>query len=273
MSDADVQQGITIDLVLQYGLNTGRIYAVYTEMGGMSSKAEVLGYLEGSLGLLQLQRDLIAHAVNDQLNDPYPRAGTMRATYSSASVALAGGYAVSELDGERLLEHRRRPHHDVPLAKDAEVDRLASLYASGLLDKPVTDYLERLPRMTRTFFNVMGAAITLITEDALVTKSLIGTLEGDMPRESTFCNQTIRLDRTLVVRDTWKDPRFRDSPFVTGPPFIRFYAGHPIQGAGDMRIGALCIIDNKPRDFSAGDERKLRTLAALVQLEIWAPHP
>jgi GAF domain-containing protein len=125
--------------------------------------------------------------------------------------------------------------------------------------------------MTRAYFNVMGAALTLITEDQLITKSFIGTLEGDMPRETTFCHQTIGLDRTLVITDTLEDPLFRDSPFVTGPPFIRFYAGHPIQGPGNKRIGALCIIDNSPRSFSAEDKHKLRTLAALVQLEIWAP--
>ena len=125
--------------------------------------------------------------------------------------------------------------------------------------------------MTRAYFDVMGAALTLITEDELITKSLIGTLEGAMPREQTFCDQTIRFDRTLVVPDTHADPRFKDNPYVIGPPFIRFYAGHPILGPGDARIGALCIIDDNPRTFSTDDKHKLRTLAALVQLEIWNP--
>jgi GAF domain-containing protein len=271
MSDADVQQAVTVDLVLQYNLNVRRIYAVYVETGGMSTESEVLRYLAGSATLPQLQRDLMAHAVNEQLNDPYPRAGTNRAPYSSASVAMASGYAVSEFDGERLAEHRLPSHHLVPLMKDAEDVRVDSLYTSGLLDAPVSGSLERLPRMTRDYFGVMGAAFTLITEDELVTKSSIGTLEGAMPRGETFCNQTIRLDRTLVIPDTLHDPMFKDSSFVTGPPFIRFYAGHPIQGPGGMLIGALCIIDDAPRSFSTADEHKLRTLAALVQLEIWVP--
>lgn len=58
---------------------------------------------------------------------------------------------------------------------------------------------------------------------------------------------------------------------MTGPPYIRFYAGHPIHGPGNMRIGALCIIDDSPRTFTPDDEHKLRTLAALVQRELWAP--
>lgn len=225
----------------------------------------------------QLQRDLVAHAVNEILNDRHPRAGAasqggmVRAPYSSSNVGRASGYPASELDGERLVEHRRPPNYSALCSEDAEAERVKSLHASGLLDVSVTGSLERLPRLTREYFGVMGAAFTLITEDELITKSFIGTLEGTMPRETTFCNRTIRFDRTLVIPDTLKDLRFRDSPFVTGPPFIRFYAGHPIQGPGGMRVGALCMIDDKPRSFSVTDEHKLRTLAALVQLEIWTP--
>lgn len=272
--DADVQQGVTVDLVLQYHLDVQRIYDVYVEAGGMSSQATVLRYLTGSSGLPQLQRDLVAHAVNEELIDPYSRAGLrrmVRAPYSSASVAAASGHTISEFDGERLAEHRRRLHGSAVRTEELEAERMAALRASGLLDLPVTERLQRLPHMTRSYFGVMGAAFTLITDDALIPKSFVGTLEGAMPREETFCNRTIRQDGTLVIPDTLKDPRFKDSPFVSGPPFIRFYAGHPIEGPGGMRIGALCMIDDSPRSFSTSDEHKLRTLAALVQLEIWAP--
>ena len=125
--------------------------------------------------------------------------------------------------------------------------------------------------MTRDYFDVMGAAFTLITEDTLIAKSLIGIQVSALPREPTFCNQTIRSDRTLIIPDTHRDDHFRDSPFVIGWPFIRFYAGHPIHGPGNERIGALCIIDDSPRRFTADDERRLRTLAALVQLETCTP--
>lgn len=228
MSDGDAQQAITVDRVLQHGLDARRIHAVYKELGGTGQEDEVVRYLKGCSGLPQLQRDLVGQAVDEELDRLDPR-------------------------------------------EDAEGNRMASLRASGLLDSPATGQLERLPRMTQAYFDVMGAALTLITEDELITKSLIGIQVGALPREQTFCSQTIRFDRTLVVPDTHEDPRFRDNPYVTGPPFIRFYAGHPIQGPGDVRIGALCIIDDNPRTFSADDEHKLRTLAALVQLEVRNP--
>lgn len=272
MSDADVQQGITVDLVLQYGLSAPTIYALYSTMGGMSTWGEVRGYLQGLSALPQLQRDLVAHAVNVHLNDLFLRKATTRAPYSSADVGAAAGLARSEFDGERLAEHRR--WHQVggsPLEDDAESERLASLNASGLLTKPLTGTLERLPRMAQEHFGVMGAAINLITADRQVTKAAAGLARGEVPRDYAFCNETIRFDRTHVIPDAHQDPRYFDNELVRGEPHIRFYAGHPIQGPGNMRVGSLCIIDDNPRAFDAGDERKLRTLAALVQLEIWTP--
>lgn len=269
MSDADVQQGITVDLVVQYRLDVHKILAVYVEMGGMCTEAHVLRYLAGSSPLPQLQRDLIAHAVNEQFTATHPRVGKVRAPYSSSSIATASGYPVSELDGDRLAAHRQTALGTVPVTRDTEAERVASVYASGLLDAPVS---ERLTRITRTHFNVMEAALNLIGEDKLFTKSSFGSMNTVMPRKGTFCNQTIYFDRTLVIPNTLKDPQFRDNPLVTGSPFIRFYAGHPIQGPGGFHIGALCIIDDSPRTFSTSDEHKLRTLAALVQQELWAPH-
>lgn len=59
-----MREGVTADLVPQHHLDVRRIYAVYRETGGMSTESEVLRYLAGSATLPQLQRDLMAHAVN-----------------------------------------------------------------------------------------------------------------------------------------------------------------------------------------------------------------
>jgi GAF domain-containing protein len=51
---------------------------------------------------------------------------------------------------------------------------------------------------------------------------------------------------------------------VTGAPFIRFYAGAPLAYEGEIRLGALCLIDSKPRTMSRGEQAELMMLADFV---------
>ena len=52
-----------------------------------------------------------------------------------------------------------------------------------------------------------------------------------------------------------QDPRFASNPLVTGPPFIRFYAGQPVSTTDGFRVGTLCVIDQRPREFDGGRSR------------------
>ncbi len=92
------------------------------------------------------------------------------------------------------------------------------------------------------------------------------------PRDVTFCAHTIMApDRVLVVEDAAADPRFQASPFVTGPAAIRFYAGAPLLDPHGHALGALCVLDTRPRRFLAADVDTLRDLAlgvsALIELQ------
>ncbi|GAA3910535.1 hypothetical protein GCM10022228_21890 [Halomonas cibimaris] len=65
----------------------------------------------------------------------------------------------------------------------------------------------------------------------------------------------------MIVPDTLADPRFADNPLVGNPPYIRFYAGHPLRPLDDLPLGTLCLIDRRPRTFS---DRQRRLLAGLA---------
>ncbi|KAL6228781.1 hypothetical protein BDW75DRAFT_131493 [Aspergillus navahoensis] len=69
----------------------------------------------------------------------------------------------------------------------------------------------------------------------------------------------------FVVNDLTKDERFRDHSSVTGHPHNRFYVSVPIQSPDDYIIGAVAVLDNKPRDgISDEQQRFLSELAATV---------
>ena len=74
----------------------------------------------------------------------------------------------------------------------------------------------------------------------------------------------------MVVPDTLRDERFADNPLVTGEPRIRFYAGYPLVFE-DMRIGTLCLVDTRPRQFDETKINLLRDLGRLVEQELRRP--
>jgi GAF domain-containing protein len=55
---------------------------------------------------------------------------------------------------------------------------------------------------------------------------------------------------------------------VLDEPHIRFYAGHPVKGAGGHSVGTLCIMDKLPREFSDDDRETLRDLGDMVEKEL-----
>jgi signal transduction histidine kinase len=52
----------------------------------------------------------------------------------------------------------------------------------------------------------------------------------------------------LIVNDLTQDDKFKDRPFVTSRPSLRFYAAMPICTKAGFNIGSLCVLDDKPRD-------------------------
>ena len=49
----------------------------------------------------------------------------------------------------------------------------------------------------------------------------------------------------MLVPDTHRDARFREHPWVVGPPHVRFYAGYPIRGLDGSRVGTVALLDRK----------------------------
>jgi GAF domain-containing protein len=117
---------------------------------------------------------------------------------------------------------------------------------------------------------VPAAGVTFIDKDRQSMASTIGLDAGDIPRSDAFCDITIRRPQHFVIEDTLLDPRYARNPVVINPPHIRFYAGYPIEATDGQRIGALCIMDRRPRHFSETDAALLRDLAQRAQNRLWA---
>jgi hypothetical protein len=70
---------------------------------------------------------------------------------------------------------------------------------------------------------------------------------------------------SFIVNDLTKDDRFNELPFVTGEPFLKFYAGVPLITKRGIPIGSLFIVDSRPRDgLSKDDIHFMGTMASTV---------
>lgn len=154
-----------------------------------------------------------------------------------------------------------------PVPPDEEM-RLAALDRLHLLDTPAEERFDRITRTAVHGLHVPIALISLIDANRQWFKSRQGLSTTETPRSMSFCAHTILGDDVLVVPDTQLDRRFVDNPLVTGEPFIRFYAGHPLVAPDGSNVGTLCIIDRHPRTISEADLQALRDLVAWAQIEL-----
>ena len=138
-----------------------------------------------------------------------------------------------------------------------ELKRLQALLETGLLTSAPPPAFEEICARARAHFQVAMALVTLIDKDVQIIKARVGTTLEWTPRSDAFCNHTIRTDEVFVVPDATKDLRFASNPLVMGEPFVRFYAGAPLIYLRDIRLGALCLLDLEPREFSLGDRAEL----------------
>ena len=148
-----------------------------------------------------------------------------------------------------------------------ETERLASLHRAGILDTPPDQGFDAIPRLAARMLGVPTAVVTLIDASRLWVKSGSGHFASgtSVGRDVAFCAHTIMTPaQVLVVEDAAGDPRFCASPLVTGAAAIRFYAGAPLLDEDGRALGALCVLDTRPRQLPPEDVATLRDLASGV---------
>lgn len=154
-----------------------------------------------------------------------------------------------------------------PLPPD-ETARLQSLADTRLLDEPANARFDRIVRLAADLTGVPIAAVTLIDEQFQHAAAAVGMSRDPLPRGDGFCTYTILHEDLFVVEDAREDPLLADSPLVTGPSQLRFYAGAPLRASDGRHVGAVCIADTAPRSLDAKGQQILRDLAETAAEEI-----
>jgi two-component system cell cycle sensor histidine kinase/response regulator CckA len=156
-----------------------------------------------------------------------------------------------------------------PLPKD-ESQRLATLRRYDVLDTPPEQAFDDLTLLAAQICQVPSAVVSLLDENRQWFKSRVGMPLTETPRDISFCTHTIlHKDGVMVVHDAQQDPRFAQSPLVTGELGTRFYAGTPLTAPDGHAVGALCVMDHTPRTLTPDQLAALSALGrhVVAQLE------
>jgi hypothetical protein len=146
--------------------------------------------------------------------------------------------------------------------------RTALVEALDVLGAGPEERFDRITRMTHDAFGVPLTFLNLVHHDLVTTQSTFGWTHGtSVPASEEFCATTVLTPEPMVIPDTTLDPRFAHTPAVAEHG-IRFYAGAPLSMIDGTRVGTLCIMDAKPRTFSASDLALLRDLARWAEREL-----
>lgn len=126
---------------------------------------------------------------------------------------------------------------------------------------------DRFVAQAATAFAAPISFLTLIDSDTMWVRAAAGFELKSLPRRDSFCTHVLNRDEPLEVCDATADRRFRRLPPVIGAPHIRYYLGTPLTLVDGADVGALCVIDTRPRPPASPDQR-----AYLVGLARQATH-
>ena len=120
--------------------------------------------------------------------------------------------------------------------------------------------LDHITALARSIFNVPESIVTIVGKHQPIFTSLKDTNLSHVPAENSFCGVALESKEILVIEDSTKDSFFKTRPETVGKTKVVFYAGFPLILQNGLELGALCIIDSKPREFSDSDRENLANL-------------
>ncbi|ALL04515.1 serine/threonine protein kinase [Pedobacter sp. PACM 27299] len=155
------------------------------------------------------------------------------------------------------------------LVSSNEEARLENLKKYKILYTKTEPYFDQLAAITATMMNTPIAMINFVDKDVVWTKAdQHGQAGKEIERGSSLCSLAILNESVTVYEDLIQNPALVSNPLYLGESGLRFYAAAAITTNEGFRVGAVCIVDKKPRVFGEEDRKKLEKIALMVRLEM-----
>ena len=136
------------------------------------------------------------------------------------------------------------------------VARLAALTQSGLLDSPPEEAFDRFTRLASHVLRARTALLSLVDEDRQFFKSAQGLSEPwatkrETPITHSICKHVVANASGVVLPDAKMDRVIGGCPGIDALRLVA-YAGMPVRSIDGHVLGALCVMDDKRREWTTG---------------------
>lgn len=146
-----------------------------------------------------------------------------------------------------------------------ETDRINALLSYNILDTLPENFFDSITLIASRVCEMPISLITFVDSKRQWFKSHFGTEVIETHRDFSFCAHAMLSENEIFeVKDLSVDKRFHDNPLVVGSPFARYYAGVPLISKDGYALGALCVIDYKPREITAAQKELLKSLSLQI---------
>ena len=151
-------------------------------------------------------------------------------------------------------------------------ERLAALRAAALTGEVSLEALERVSRLAGRILGVRTVLVNVVDDEQQTTitgasgNPRFGT-HGVRPLSHSFCQHVVSDGESFVVTDARDDDRLQGNLGVTEDHVIA-YLGVPLRATTGHVLGALCAVDDHPREWSAEDQVAMDDLGAIIADEL-----
>lgn len=155
---------------------------------------------------------------------------------------------------------------------DVLTDPPFALPECTLLPAAPVEEFDQMAALTRRVIDAPTATVTLVDQQSQIFPGAAGLNElqtalRSEPRAFSFCQYVVTWAEPLIVEDAREHPLLRDNPAIVQNNVIA-YAGMPLRDLQDRVIGSLCVLDSRPRQWSAEQIETLRQLSIVCSAQL-----
>lgn len=150
------------------------------------------------------------------------------------------------------------------ISAEQEAARLQALKPYKALEHAHNEVFEDIAQLAAKLFAAPMAQVSLVDAEEVTYPGNVGDpkLASRLARQDSICAVAVHIPGTTVFSDLQAQPCQWISKEAQKD--FAFYASHPIQTADGQPIGSLCVLDKKPREFSANEQLILQRLAGIA---------